>query len=102
MDRRGSAPPTPTESSGLSARDRAALARGRGTRLPLILVLLSLTFAVVLPQLSQRRVTTLRNEINLYADPAHQELTAIQLYLTRGAQQRRGYNLTHEERFLTL
>jgi PAS domain S-box-containing protein len=106
MDIRGlGAPPTaPSESSTaqLSAGDRDALARARGTRLPLVLVLIALTFAVLLPQLSQRRVTALRNEINAFADPARQELTAIQLYLTRGGQQRRGYNLTHEERYRAL
>ncbi len=106
MDTRGLGAPPPAASesstSDLSARDRATLAQPRGTRLPLVLVLLSLAFAVLLPQLSQHRVNAIRNEINLYADPARQELTAIQLFLTRGAQQRRGYNLTHEERYRTL
>src|SRR3954470_2728269 len=92
MDTRGAGAAAPNDSSTapLSARDRAALDRARGTRLPLILVLLSLAFAVLLPQLSQRRITTLRNEVNLYADPARQRLTATQLYLMRGVGQRRG------------
>ena len=106
METRGlGGPPTaPNESSAshLSAGDRAALAKATGTRLPLVLVLLSLAFAVLLPQLSQHRVAALRNEVNSYADPARQELTAVQLYLTRGGQQRRGYSLTHEERYREL
>lgn len=104
MDTRGPGAAAPSNSSTapLSARDRAALERARGTRLPLVLVLLSLTFAVLLPQLSQRRTTRLRNEINLFADPARQRLTLVQLYLTRGVTYRRGYLLTHNSRLIKL
>lgn len=102
MDTRGpgAAAPSDSTTAPLSAGDQAALDRGRGTRLPLVFVLLSLTFAVLLPQLSQRRTTRLRNEVNLYADPARQRLTAIQLYLTRGVTFRRGYLLTHNPRLI--
>jgi PAS domain S-box-containing protein len=104
MERRGQAPTDSYDgpTSPLSSRDQAALKRARGTRLPLVFVLLSLAFAVVLPQLSQRRVRTLRDEINLYADPARQQLTAIQLYLTRGVTQRRAYAVTRDDRLMRL
>src|SRR4051812_31338417 len=104
MERRVQEPSTTDDrsTSALSPRDRAALSRARGTRLPLVFVLVSLAFAVLLPQLSQRRVRTLHDEINLYADPARQELTAIQLYLTRGTTQRRAYVLTRDARLMTL
>jgi len=88
--------------SPLSERERAALERARGTRLPLVFVLVSLAFAVLLPQLSQRRVRTLRDEVNLYADPARQQLTAIQLYMTRGATQWRAYTVTRDPRLMRL
>src|SRR4051812_13539747 len=100
----GAGPPEPSGSSTspLSEQDRAVIARARGTRLPTVFVLLSLAFAVLLPQLSQRRVAKLRNEISGYTDPARQRLTSVQLYLTRGAAQQRGYALTREERYLKL
>jgi PAS domain S-box-containing protein len=82
--------------ASLSPRDRAALDRTRGTWLPLVFVLLSLALAVLLPQLSQRRITALRNEVNLYADPARQRVATIQLYLTRGIAQRRAYAFSHD------
>jgi PAS domain S-box-containing protein len=80
----------------LSERERAALRRARGTRLPLVVVLLCLALAVLLPQLTHRRVATLRDEVNLYADPARQRLTQVQLDLAHGAGQRRGYAVTHD------
>src|SRR5262249_420625 len=62
----------------------------------LVFVLISLALAVLLPQLSQRRITALRNEVNLYADPARQRVTAIQLYLAKGIGQRRAYAFNHD------
>jgi PAS domain S-box-containing protein len=87
---------TDASNASLSPRDRAALNRARATWLPLVFVLLSLALAVLLPQLSQRRITTLRNEVNLYADPARQRVADIQLHLARGIAQRRAYAYSHD------
>jgi hypothetical protein len=38
----------------------------------------------------------IRNEVNLYADPARQRVANIQLYLTRGIAQRRAYAFSHD------
>ena len=76
----------------LSSTDRKALQRG--TRLPLILVLVTLLIAVALPRFTQRRVGRLRDEINNFADPARLRVTDIQLQLALQGSQRRGFLLS--------
>lgn len=80
----------------LTETERQALRRA-GTRLPLVLVVLALTFAILLPRFTQRRVTALRNEINQAAEPARQRLLEIQLDLAIEASSRRGYLLTRND-----
>ena len=87
--------------AALSPHDRATLTRARGTWLSLVFVLLSLGLAVLLPQLSNRRITALRSEVNLYADPARQRVAVIQLYLSRGISQRRAYEFSHDSALIT-
>lgn len=87
--------------ASLSPRDRATLNRARGTWLPLVFVVLSLALAVLLPQLSQRRINALRNEVNLFADPARQRVADIQLYLTRSIAQRRAYEFSHDSTLIS-
>ena len=51
--------PSSAEAPPLSPKERTKLRRARGTRLPLVLVLLSLAFAILLPRVTQRRITRL-------------------------------------------
>lgn len=83
----------------LSEREREELRRG--TRLPLILVIVTLVVAVLLPRFSQRRVARLRDEINNLADPARLRVTGIQLDLALQGAQRRGYLLTGDKALAT-
>src|ERR1051326_2849545 len=82
----------------LSSRERDVLRRGRGTWLPLVLVLLSLALAVVLPRLTQRRIARLRNDINEVADPARLRIAEIELDLALEGSQRRGFLLTGDRK----
>jgi signal transduction histidine kinase len=81
-------------SQTLSSTERRTLQRG--TRLPLILVLVTLLIAVVLPRFTQRRVDRLRDEINNFADPARLRVTDIQLQLALQGSQRRGFLLSRD------
>jgi signal transduction histidine kinase len=78
--------------------ERADLRRGKGSRLPLVFVLVSLTFAIALPHLTQRRITRFRNEINGLANPALLNLAGIQRDLALEASQRRAFLLTGDDR----
>jgi len=78
----------------LSHRERNALYRTTSTRLPLVLVVASLAIALLVPRLAQRRVNRLRDDINLFADPARTDVAAIELDLALEAAARRGYALT--------
>jgi signal transduction histidine kinase len=73
----------------------------RGTRLPLVLVLASLSLAIVVPRFSQRRIADLREEINNLADPARLRTTEIQLALAHEGSARRGYLLTGDQELAT-
>jgi signal transduction histidine kinase len=79
----------------LSSRDRAQLRRG--TRLPLVVVVVALALATLLPHLAERRVARLRDEINNFADPARLRVTGIQLELALQGSQRRGFLLTGDK-----
>jgi signal transduction histidine kinase len=81
----------------LSAVERDALRRGKGSRLPFFFVLVSLTFAIALPRIAQRRIDRLRNEINGVANPARLDLTEIQRDIALEASQRRGFLLTGDQ-----
>ncbi|MDB4887108.1 MAG: two-component hybrid sensor and regulator [Gemmatimonadetes bacterium] len=83
-----------SDADPLSARDRAALRHGGGTRLPVVFVLVSLALALLVPRVAQRRVNALRDNINLVAEPARSRVAAIQLDLALEAAARRGYLLT--------
>lgn len=88
---------TPARALPLSTSERDELRRGKGTRLPLILVLLALGLAIVIPRLTHRRIAELRNDINNVADPARLRVTEIQLEMALEGSQRRGYLLTGDE-----
>ena len=91
---RSSPPVTVSPSSApLSTWERDQIRRARGTRLPLVVVVLSLALAIVLPRLGERRIERLRNEINDVADPARLRIAQIQLEIALEASQRRGYLL---------
>jgi len=90
----GAPAPDTVRHSPLSPRERAALRHVTRTRLPLLLVLVSLGLALVVPRLAERRVIRLREEINAVAEPARARLAAIQLDLALEAAARRGYLLT--------
>jgi len=66
-------------------------------RLPLILVLVSLSLAILLPRVTQRRIARLRNEINNVADPARLRVTEVQLDLAHEGSARRGFLLTGDQ-----
>ena len=66
-------------------------------RVPLIVVVLSLTLAILLPWLAERRVERLRDEINDFADPARLRVAQIQLELALEGAERRGYLLARDE-----
>ena len=66
----------------------------RGARLPLVLVLVSLSLAILLPHLADRRIARLRNDINNVADPARLRVAETELALAHGGSARRGYLLT--------
>jgi signal transduction histidine kinase len=83
----------------LSGREREELRRG--TRLPLILVIVALVLAILLPHFTERRVTRLRDEINNLADPARLRVTGIQLELALQGSQRRGFLLTGDRTLAT-
>lgn len=86
----------PSTSTTLSDTERQALRRP-GTRLPLVLVVLALTCAILLPQLTRARIARLRNEINQLAEPARQRLLEVQVDLAIEASSRRGYLLTRND-----
>src|SRR5256885_3027227 len=86
-----------SETPSLSTTERKELWRSTGTRLPLVLVLLSLALAMLLPRLVQRRITRLRNEINQLAEPARQHVLEIQLAFAVQASDARGYLLGGDE-----
>ena len=90
--------PTPLDPPPLSSRERDVLRRGKGTWLPLVLVLLSLALAVLLPRLTQGRIARLRNDINDVADPARLRIAEIELDLAMEGSQRRGFLLTRDPR----
>lgn len=93
-----SSPLVPDSSAApLSPIERDELRHRKGSRLPVVLVLVSLGFAVALPPLTQPRIIRLQKEINDVADPARLRLTEIQLDLALEAAQRRGYLLTGDE-----
>ena len=77
----------------LSSLERDQLRRARGTRLPLVVVIVSLALAILLPRLSEHRTARLRTEINDLADPARLRIAQIQLEIALEASQRRGYLL---------
>src|SRR5215471_8250924 len=91
----GSSRPTPIgpSTAPLSTWERDQLRRARGSRLPLVVVVLSLALAIVLPRVAERRIERLRNEINDVADPARLRVAQIQLEIALEASQRRGYLL---------
>ena len=72
----------------------------QATRLPLLLVLLSLLPLVAVPIVIQNRVSAVREEINLIAEPALQEVDRIQLAIALETSATRGYLLTGQSRFL--
>ncbi len=76
----------------LSPNERRALRRKHGTRLPLVLVLLSLALAVLLPRLMQRRIAHLR-DVAYLAEPARLRIARLQLDLVVESAARRGYLL---------
>jgi len=82
----------------LSSRERDVLRRGRGTWLPLVLVLLSLALALLLPRFTQRHIARLRNDINDIADPARLRVAEIELDLALEGSQRRGFLLTGDRK----
>ena len=86
-----------SETPSLSTRERKELWRPTGTRLPLVLVLISLALAVLLPRVTQRRITRFRNEINQLAEPARQRVMEIQLAFAVQASDSRAYRLTGDE-----
>lgn len=86
-------PASSPSSEPLSTSERDQLRRARGTRLPLVVVVLSLALAIVLPRIGDRRIERLRNEINDVADPARLRVAQIQLEIALEASQRRGYLL---------
>ena len=77
----------------LSSLERDQLRRARGTRLPLVVVIVSLALAILLPRISEHRTARLRTEINDLADPARLRIAQIQLEIALEASQRRGYLL---------
>src|SRR5689334_16705803 len=79
----------------LSSSERDALRRG--TRLPLILVLVTLVLAVLLPRFTQRRIARLRDDINNFADPARLRVTDVQLQFALEGSQRRGFLLSGDQ-----
>jgi PAS domain S-box-containing protein len=86
--------PAGTGAARLTHGERNALYRTTSTRLPLVLVVASLALALLVPRLAQRRVNRLRDDINLFADPARTDVAAIELDLALEAAARRGYALT--------
>src|ERR1051326_6214929 len=85
---------TPNSSIPNSPKVQSLVRTVRGTRLPLLLVIVSLAFAILVPRLTQHRIARLRNEINDLADPARLLTMEIQLALAHGGSARRGYLLT--------
>lgn len=83
------------EPVALSERERDELRRG--TRLPLIFVVITFVVAIVLPRFSHDRVARLRDEINNIADPARLRVTGIQLELALQGSQRRGFLLSGDK-----
>ncbi|HEX4469974.1 MAG TPA: HAMP domain-containing sensor histidine kinase [Gemmatimonadaceae bacterium] len=81
------------ETTPLSSWERDQLRRARGTRLPLVVVVVSLALAILLPRLAEHRIARLRTEINDLADPARLRIAQIQLEIALEASQRRGYLL---------
>lgn len=72
----------------------------RATRLPLLLVLLSLLPLVAVPIVIQNRASAVRAEISQIAEPALQEVDRIHIAIALEASATRGYLLTGERRFL--
>src|ERR687883_255060 len=92
-----SVPPLTSPATPLSSRERDDLRRTRATRIPVVVVVLSLALAILLPRLAEQRIERLRNEINDVADPARLRVAQIQLEIALEASQRRGYLLTGDE-----
>jgi PAS domain S-box-containing protein len=89
-----SIPPLSQSTTPLSSEEREELRRTRGSRLPLVFVVISLAISIALPRFSVRRITRLRNEVTSVVDPARLHLTEIQLDLALEGTQRRGFLLT--------
>ena len=85
-----------SSSEPLSPRERATLRGGRGARVPVVLVVVSLVLALVLPAIAQRRIDALRDEIAEVTDPARARVAEIRLAIALEAAARRGYLLTRD------
>ena len=72
----------------------------QATRLPLLLVLLSLLTLVAVPIVIRNQVAAVRAEMSRIAEPALQEVDRIQLAIALEASATRGYLLTGDRRFL--
>ena len=81
----------PSLSLPLSALERLRLRRGDVTRLPLVLVIASLTLALLLPRLAQVRIDRLRDETNDIIAPAQLRIFDILLEMAVESEARRGY-----------
>lgn len=84
----------------LTAQERAELHTVRGSRTPLVLVLVSLTLAMIVPEVADRRISGLRHEINEVAEPARARVAEIQLDIALEAAARRGFLLTGDAELL--
>src|SRR5690606_6028435 len=76
---------------GMRSKEEPGTLPWQATRLPLLLVLLSLLPLVAVPIVIQNRVSAVREEINLIAEPALQEVDRIQLAIALETSATRGY-----------
>ena len=87
---------------GMHSKEEPRTLPWQATRLPLLLVLLSLLTLVAVPIVIRNRASAVRAEINLVAEPALQEVDRIQLAIALETSATRGYLLTGDRRFLEL
>ena len=85
---------------GMHSKEEPRTLPWQATRLPLLLVLLSLLTLVAVPIVIQNRVSAVRTEINWIAEPALQAVDRIQLAIALETSATRGYLLTGDDRFL--
>lgn len=85
---------------GMRSKEESGALPWQTTRLPLLLVLLSLLALVAVPLVIRDRVAAVRAEMSQVSEPALQEVDRIQLAIALEASATRGYLLTGDRTFL--